>query len=369
MPYRQPRHRPPWWPENEEWPPTRPWRAGRRHFGWRIATLFIVMILVVVSGCTTLLWLLSSIFNPIERASPPIGPIIGVGLFLFVFFGMFSTGRALHRATRPIEDVMDAASRVTQGDYSVRVEEYGPREVRALARSFNAMTERLQVHDEQRRNLLADVTHELRTPLTVIQGNLEGMLDGIYPADRGHIESILEETRVLSRVIDDLRTLSLAESGRLKLEIESTDIGALVRDAAASFQTSAAQAEITVNVEVGSNLPLIDIDATRIREVLTNLLINALRYTPRGGHIDARCTNAADRIEVSIRDTGRGIAPEDLPHVFDRFYKGSDSRGTGLGLAIARSLVTAHGGEISARSDWGHGTTITFTLPVKNVSP
>jgi two-component system OmpR family sensor kinase len=326
------------------------------------------MFLVVVGGCTALFWLLSSIFNPPEHLASPIGPLIGLALMFFVLSSLFRGGRALRRTMRPIEDVMDAASLVAAGDYSARVEESGPHEVRALARSFNAMTERLQVNDEQRRNLLADVTHELRTPLTVIQGNLEGMLDGIYPADRDHIESILEETRVLSRVIDDLRTLSLAESGRLKLEIESTDIGELVRDTAASFQTPAAQAEISLNVEVGSDLPLIEVDPTRIREVLTNLLINARRYTPRGGRIEARCTNAGDGIEVSISDTGRGIAPEELPHVFDRFYKGSDSRGTGLGLAIARSLVTAHGGKISAQSDLGKGTTITFTLPVKNVS-
>jgi signal transduction histidine kinase len=230
------------------------------------------------------------------------------------------------------------------------------------------MTERLQLNEEQRRNLLADVTHELRTPLTVIQGNLEGMLDGIYPADQVHLESTLEETRVLARIIDDLRTLSLAASGALKLEREATDIGELVQDVVASFQSLADSAGVRLLVDVQPDVPPLDLDPTRIREVLSNLIVNALHHTLRSGQIQVRCfVENSDRVVVAVGDTGKGIAPEELPRIFDRFYKGSDSRGTGLGLAIAKSLVTAHGGEISARSELGQGTTITFTLPTKNV--
>jgi signal transduction histidine kinase len=230
------------------------------------------------------------------------------------------------------------------------------------------MAARLQAEDEQRRNLLADVTHELRTPITVIQGNLEGLLDGIYPPDQPHIASILDETRVLSRVIDDLRTLSSADSGALKLQLEPTDPGELIEETAASFGMQAQAAGVAVRAELEAGLPRLALDATRIREVLANLLTNALRYTPSGGEIVLRCglgEGGGDRLYVSVSDSGAGIAAEDLPHIFERFYKSDQSRGSGLGLAIARSLVEAHGGEISAHSQPGAGTTIRFTLPVR----
>jgi len=275
--------------------------------------------------------------------------------------------RALRHVASPIGDLMDAARRVADGDYSVRVEEHGPGEVRALGRAFNTMAERLQAHDQQRRDLLADVTHELRTPLTVIQGNLEGLLDGVYPLDEDHIQSILEETHVMSRLIDDLRTMALAESGTLKLQREPVDIGALIDEVMTSFHAQADKAGVELAVETSPDLPTMDLDAARIREVLSNLIANALRYTPSGGKITIRCLvegKGADNVQLSVSDTGAGIPPDDLPHIFDRFYKSPDSRGTGLGLTIARNLVLAHGGEISASSEAGKGTTIDFTLPL-----
>jgi signal transduction histidine kinase len=288
---------------------------------------------------------------------------IGVLVILIVVASVFS---AVRRTVSPLGDVMDAAARVAEGDYAVRVEERGPRELRKLARSFNTMTTRLQVNDEQRRALLADVTHELRTPLTVIQGNLEGMVDGIYPPDAAHLASTLEETRVLARLIDDLRTLSLSESGALKLQRESVDLRDLIQETIAVFQSTADIAGVQLVVDVQPDLPLLEVDPLRLRQVLSNLIANALRYTSRDGQIQVRAiVEQADRIAVIVGDTGRGISPEDLPHIFDRFYKSSDSRGTGLGLAIARNLVIAHGGEISAQSELGRGTTITFTLPLR----
>jgi signal transduction histidine kinase len=263
----------------------------------------------------------------------------------------------------PLGDVMEAAGRVAEGDYSARVAERGPREVRALAHTFNSMAARLAAHDEQRRNLLADVTHELRTPLTVIQGNLEGLLDGIYARDDAHLQPILEETQVMSRLIDDLRMLALAESGALRLEKEPTDLAVLASEAVASFRTQADAAKIELSVDAAPDLPTLEVDPARIRQVLDNLIANALRYTPGGGTIRVRCfTSSGSNVAVAISDTGAGIPPEELPHIFDRFYKSRDSRGTGLGLAIARNLVAAHGGEISAESELGKGTTICFTL-------
>jgi signal transduction histidine kinase len=260
--------------------------------------------------------------------------------------------------------VMGAADRVAAGNYDVRIAEHGPPPIRALARAFNAMTERLGNHDRLRRDLMADVAHELRTPLTVMQGKLEGLLDGVYPRDDAQLQQLLEETHVLSRLIEDLRTLALSEGGALKLQKESIDLGGLARDVAASFSGDAAARHVTLEVDAPDDLPPIEIDPVRIREVITNLLSNALRHTPPGGSALVRvASRPSGALSVDVRDTGSGMTPEAIARAFDRFYKGSGSRGTGLGLTIARSLVAAHGGEIHASSEPGRGTTIAFTLP------
>ena len=243
--------------------------------------------------------------------------------------------------------------------------------MRALAHTFNSMAERLQKTDAQRRTLLADVTHELRTPLTVIQGNLEGLIDGVYPVDETHLRAILDETQVLSRLIDDLRTLALADGGALQLHKEPTDVAALAAETAASFRAQADAAGVALNVEAAPDVPIVAADPARMREVLANLIANALRYTPSGGSIRVRCfadsgSSRERRVVVAVDDTGAGIAPDDLPHIFDRFYKSRDSGGMGLGLAIVKNLVAAHGGEVQADSQPRRGTTIRFTLPVND---
>jgi len=247
------------------------------------------------------------------------------------------------------------------------VPESGPREVRALARAFNAMSARLQQVDRQRRDLLADVTHELRTPLTVIQGNLEGLLDGVYPANKEHIRPILEDARLLSHLLDDLQSLALVEAGALQLHREPTDLTALAEEALAPFRAPAEAAGVALRLDIAPDLPMADVDPVRVREIFTNLLSNALRHLPRGGVIEVGAALEADgrRIAVSVSDTGDGIPVESLPHIFDRFQKSDRARGSGLGLAIAKKLVMAHGGEIVARSEGTpqQGTTITFTLP------
>lgn len=357
---------PPWWPPGEHWPPagppgTRDWHNIRGPFFRRIGCLLGLLSILACGGLGTLFWLLGIIQAPNDFF--PIGGPLRILALVVVVAGLLLAGRALRRAALPIGDVMEATGRVAQGDYAVRVAERGPRETRALARAFNSMVIYLQAHDEQRRNLLADVTHELRTPLTVIQGNLEGLLDGIYPRDDAHLEPILEETRILSRLIDDLRTLALAESGALKLQKEPTDLAALVSETVASFQTQADQVRLALSAEAEPGLVL-EVDPERVRQVLENLIANALRYTPPGGTIHVRCATEGAHAVISVGDTGAGIPPEELDRIFDRFYKSRDSRGTGLGLAIAKNLVAAHGGEISAHSLVGQGTTIRFTLPV-----
>jgi signal transduction histidine kinase len=231
----------------------------------------------------------------------------------------------------------------------------------------------LQVNDQKRRAMLADVSHELRTPLTIIQGNIEGILDGVYPADEAKLKSILEETQILSRLIEDLRTLALAETGSLQLKREPTDIGALVRETASAFQSQADVADVKINLSLNAITRSLETDPERIRQVLTNLISNALRYSPRASSIKIDLaesafpvgddTNAEQRMVISVEDSGPGIASEDLPHVFDRFYKSSDSRGMGLGLSIAKYIIEAHGGEIKAESAEGRGTKIWFSLP------
>lgn len=373
MPHRFPRHRrPPWWPQNEPWPPHGPsgrpdWTTMRRTFLWRIIGLFALLVLLASGLCSLAFWLA---FISWDRLAVPPGalPFVFAAGFGLGLVGLLLLARLLRRVAMPVDQLMAAVGRVEAGDYAARAVERGPTEVRALIRAFNAMTEQLQFNETQRRNLLADVTHELRTPLTVIQGNLEGLLDGVYPRDDAHLSAILEDTRVLARLIDDLRTLSLAESGALPLHREPTDVGVLVAETVASFYPQAAANEIEVRTEVAENIPLLELDPVRIREVLANLLANALRYTPVGGQVSV--TGQVDQTEsqviLSVSDTGPGIAPDALPHIFDRFYKSGDSHGTGLGLAIARNLVVAHGGDIQAQSNERPtpGTTIRFTLPL-----
>ncbi|HRV93050.1 MAG TPA: ATP-binding protein, partial [Anaerolineae bacterium] len=362
MPRHFRRHRPPWWPHDEPWPPQGPPGPHlRRIFFWRIIGLFAVLAMLVTGLCSLAFWLVFISWDRLEvpQEGLPFIFLAGLGVGLV---GLIMLAWLLRRVTVPFGDLLEAVGQVEAGDYTARAVERGPAEVRALVRAFNAMAERLQLTETQRRNLLADVTHELRTPLTVIQGNLEGLLDGVYPRDDAHLAAILEDTRVLARLIDDLRTLAMAESGALQLHREPTDFGILANETVASFRPQAESAGVDLSVDVAEELPLLDLDPVRMREVLANLIANALRYTPAGGQVcvTAQVDPVEQRVTVSVSDTGTGISAEALPHIFDRFYKSGDSHGTGLGLAIAKNLVVAHGGEISAHSPNGPsvGTTI-----------
>jgi signal transduction histidine kinase len=287
--------------------------------------------------------------------------------FFLIILGLlgvaFLAGRAVRRVAAPIGDVMEAADRVAGGDYSTRVKVRGPGEVGRLASSFNQMTERLQASETQRRALLADVAHELRTPLSVIRGNVEGMLDGVYPPDEAHLGPVLEETAVMARLLDDLQTLSTAEAGVLRLYRERVDPLGLAQDTAAALRPRAERAGVSLDVRVTAPVPEVDVDQVRIGEVLANLLTNAIRHTPRGGAVRVEVSPAPGGVAFAVSDTGPGIDARDLPHVFDRFVKSADSGGAGLGLAIARGLVEAHGGRITAESTPGAGTTMRFVLP------
>jgi signal transduction histidine kinase len=320
--------------------------------------------LLMAGGCLFVTWLASALPGGINAGTGPNWPIIlGLGFGVGGVMTMIIAG--LRRLGMPIGNLIEAAGRVEGGDYTVTVPEHGPREVRALARSFNAMVDRLSRTDAQRRALLADVTHELRTPLTIIQGNLEGLVDGVYPADPAHLVPILDEIRHLSRLIDDLRILSEAEAGGLDLRREPTDLGVLAEEAAAVFRPAAAESSVGLKLEIPPDFPLMDVDPGRLRQVLVNLLANALRFSPEGGEILlAARRREGDWGEITVSDQGPGIPPEVLPHIFDRFTRSADSPGSGLGLAIARRLVEAHGGRLEASSRAGGGTMLRMTLPI-----
>lgn len=339
----------------------------RRRLFWRFGILLFLLAFIGCGIFTFLFWLVALSFSQtnIPDSTTFLFRPLGLGAFLVAIVVLVLTVRAFRRAIDPVGEVIDAAQRVADGDYATRVEERGPREVRGLTRAFNAMTARLEANDTQRRALLADVSHELRTPLTVIQGNLEGLLDGVYPMDRAHLEPVLDETRQLARLIEDLRTLALAESGALHLQKESTDLSILIHETIASFRAQAESTDIAFSVETAAAHPNVLVDPARIRQVVENLIANALQYTPRGGEIRVTATPDNGRtVSVTIQDNGSGISPEELPHVFERFYKARDSRGTGLGLAITRSVIEAHGGKVFAESRAGQGTRIWFTLPI-----
>jgi signal transduction histidine kinase len=334
-----------------------------RRFGCFILLLSLVFVSIGVIG----LWIIGSLLGfvagdgaltDLARASAVVILIAGGAAILF--------GIRLARGVGPpLDALVEATGRVERGDYSARVPEVtrGPRELRHLAHAFNTMTSRLEADEAQRRRLLADVSHELRTPLAVIQGNAEAIVDGVYPADAEHLGTILEETRVLSRLIEDLRTLSLAEAGTLTLHREPTDLSILAAEVGRSFEQLAGAAGAQVDVDVPDDLPLLDVDPIRLREVLANLVANALRYVGSGGtvRIGGRATQAG--VELEVVDDGPGIPADLLPTVFDRFAKAPESRGSGLGLAIARAIVEAHRGRISADTGPGEGTTIRIVLP------
>jgi signal transduction histidine kinase len=296
-----------------------------------------------------------------------LGPVPAFLVVLLAVAAVVSLGRGLRRSGGTLDTLVDATRRVEDGDYSVRVPvpERGLRSVRELVRGFDTMVERLEVDERQRQSLLADVSHELRTPLTVISGSLEAMVDGVHPTDAQHLAAILDETRVMERLIDDLRTVALSEAGTLTLHREPTDPDVLIDEVVRSFEAAAGTAGVSVTAEVPEDLPILDIDPVRLREVLANLVGNAIRHTPSGGTVVIRGEVTGDRLVLRVADTGPGIDAVVLPHVFDRFVKGAGSGGSGLGLAIARHLVAAHGGTLEVEATGSTGTTFRASLPLR----
>ncbi|QIN81012.1 HAMP domain-containing protein (plasmid) [Rubrobacter marinus] len=281
------------------------------------------------------------------------------------------------RISSPLRDLTLAARRLGAGDFEGRVPVSGRRdELGELAEAFNSMAEAVGRQETLRRRMAADIAHELRTPLAVIQANLEAMLDGVRPLSVEEVADVHRETRLLSRLITDLRDLSLAETGQLPLRKGATNLAALARTSVARFASRAKERGVRLAVEIAEDLPRAEVDPHRIDQVLGNLLDNALRHAPPGGEVAVSLKPVAqhDGVSVTVRDTGRGIPEEHLPNVFERFYRADPARsreggGSGIGLAVVKQLIEAHGGRVWAESIPGKGATFGFSLPTEPGDP
>jgi signal transduction histidine kinase len=344
-----------------------PSRAGRFI---PFVIFFLISAVLFVGGLTAILYLLFTRYSGVQNLWILLcgAPAIFVVLVLSIMFNLYT-----HYA-RPLEQLFNAINTVEEGNLSVRVPENDSSIYRDLIPRFNKMVGELERAEQQRRNLTADIAHELRTPLHIIQGNLEGLLDGVYQPTPEHISTTLDETRLLARLVNDLQTLSLAETGQLPLHPIRFLLTDLIEDITASFSSQADSQGIHLNTSLTNPNQELTADYDRLNQVLSNLISNALRHTPSGGtvliHTEAiqkEFQGATFGVRMTVQDTGSGIPAEDLPFVFDRFWRGDKSRSerthSGLGLAITKQLILAHGGSITAQSVPGSGSSFVIELP------
>ena len=275
------------------------------------------------------------------------------------------------RVVAPVRAMSDATQRIADGRYDERVEVKGEDELDQLAVRFNQMAEKLDQIEAMRRRLIGDVSHELRTPLTVIKGSMEGLMDGILPANHETFQQIHKETDRIYHLVDDLQELSRVEAHAYQLDIRPLDVLSLVKTVTKRLAQPAEEKRIFLDFDLPADLPHVLADEDRAIQILINLVGNAIKYTPENGDIKIFAKQLNDEIQISVRDTGVGIPPEHLEHIFDRFYRVDKSRsrqnggGSGIGLTIARSLVEAHGGRVWAESAGeGKGSIFHFTLPI-----
>jgi len=290
------------------------------------------------------------------------------GGFIAIVIAILLTFFLSRRILAPVKAITSTARHFGRGDFSHRVDSRVKGELGELARSFNSMADDLEHTQRLRRNMVADIAHELRTPLSNLSGYLEAIRDGVIKPDEDVIKSLDEEVATLARLIDDLQELSLADAGELKLIIQTEDITRLIKEAVTAVRPKAAARDLSLTTRLARGLPKAAVDAHRVKQVLHNLLENAVAHTGRGGKITVAARAAENQISVSVSDTGEGIAAAELPLIFERFYRVDKSRarvtgGSGLGLTIAKRLVEAHGGTIRAESQPGRGSTFTFTVP------
>jgi len=359
--------RPPWWPADQPWPPVdrELWRHSRKRMARRFGCFVVAAVLLFGGVGTALLWLVLSLLGvvgsvPFARSLSGFGVLLGI-------VAVVVTAAWLRRLVVPGEQLVAAARRIESGDYSARAPVRGPSELRAVARAVNSMSAKLEAEEVRRRSVLADVAHELRTPLTIIRGQAEAIADGVYAAEPAQMMPILAATRTLEKLVEDLRTFALAETGSLRLSREPVDVAVLVHETLEGFRPAAAAAGVALVEDVAADAAGVEGDAARLSSVVANLVSNALRHTRAGGRVRVAAGAAppadADSVELVVADDGEGIAPDLLPRVFDRFVKGAASPGSGLGLAIVRDVVEAHGGTVGLESEPGRGTAVRIRLP------
>ena len=336
----------------------------------RFIIFIFILILLAMGGTSVFLYLFFSDYSRFRNSWLLLCgvPVVVVPITVIAALVFYT------RYGRPSARIFDAIDAVAEGDLSVRVPESDSPQFQELAKRFNKMLSELERAEQQRRNLTADIAHELRTPLHIIQGNLEGILDGVYQPTPEHIDNTLDETRLLTRLVNDLQTLSLAETGQLPLHPTRFLLADLVNDLTSSFSSQAASLGIDLKTSIMDQDQQLTADYDRLDQVLSNLLSNALRHTPQGGTVLIQTESiqngsgpAKDVLRITVRDTGAGIPAEDLPFIFDRFWRGDRSRSerthSGLGLAIAKQLIRAHGGTIAAQSVPGQGSSFVIELP------
>ncbi len=279
-----------------------------------------------------------------------------------------SVGVALS-ITRPLAQMVEAARRIAAGSYGQRVDYRARDEIGEFSEAFNQMAAQLEATERLRAELLATIAHELRTPLTNIQGYMEGLMDGVIEEDPATYDMVRREAGRLARLVGNIQHLSRLEAGAERFAPQPLDLPAAIQTAEMSIRPQFEEKGVVLGSGAPDDLPAVWVDPDKLQQVLLNILTNACRYTPPGGQVTITASQAAGHLLVSVRDTGVGIPPEDLPHIFERFYRVEKSRsstggGTGIGLAVARAVIEQSGGSISVESTLGKGTTISFTLPV-----
>jgi signal transduction histidine kinase len=311
----------------------------------------VVMALIVGAAVATFIAITS-------RAN--VWLVIGVAILAVLCLGALAR-IVLRRNFAPVGELIDATRRLGDGDTGVRIRSFRPGPLAAVGASFNRMAERLEAEDERRRRFLADVSHEMRTPLTVIRGEVEAVLDGLHAPES--LSLVLAEVDLMDRLLDDLRVLAMAEAGRLTLHPEPTDLPTLVSDVVATHATTMETQDVKLELQVGDDIPELNIDPQRVRQILNNVVSNALKQMPEGGVLQISARADENTVDVLVADTGPGIPTDQLEAIFERFVRSGDTAGTGLGLSIARDLAVAHDGSLVAENR-PRGAIFTLSLPI-----
>jgi signal transduction histidine kinase len=337
--------------------------AIQRHLGWK---LFLSYVLILIIGIVVL--------DTTAELQLPFSTTFDEHLILATLIGLVAAILASFLTTRrilqPIQAMMRASQRISAGDYHSRIDLPSQDELGALAESFNQMADTLDRTEHRRLELIGDVAHELRTPLASIKSSLEGLVDGVIPAEPETFLGLEREVSRMQRLVRDLEELSRAEAGQIRLELKPVAMTELIGVVAERLRSQFEDKDVTLRFDIPPNLPRVNADANCMMQVLLNLLGNALQYTPSSGSVTARAWCDHTRLYIAIQDTGIGIAPDHLPHLFERFYRVDKSRsraggGSGIGLTIAKHLIEAQGGYISATSPGpNQGSTFTIEMPI-----